>query len=108
MPQVQVREITSRLGNFCLIRIDGTVLLTPCDTRMHIIQALAKHEYTADELAREVQAAYSTVMDHMDVLEKAGIVESFLKKDNGKRRICFRLRERPLEQIETVLTASAR
>ncbi|MBI2184568.1 MAG: winged helix-turn-helix transcriptional regulator [Thaumarchaeota archaeon] len=91
MPKVEVREIDSRLGRFCVITIGNTVLLTPCDTRMKIIKILAEKEMTADEMSKATGTAYSTVMDHMDVLEKAGIVTSFLRKDGGKRRICFKL-----------------
>lgn len=103
MPTVQVKEITSRLGNFCLIKIDNAVLLTPCDTRMKLITTLAQGERTADELAQATSAAYSTVMDHMDVLERAGIVTSFLKREGGKRRIHFKLSENPNEQVEKIL-----
>lgn len=91
MPEVKVRSISSRLGKFCVITIGNVKLLTPCDTRIKIIQALARSEMTAHGMAEETGTAYSTVMDHMDVLEKAGIVASFLKRDGGKRRIYFRL-----------------
>lgn len=104
MPTVQVKEISSRLGNFCLIRIGKTLLLTPCDTRMKIIQALARQDMTADELSRAVEAAYSTVMDHMDVLERAGVVTSLLKRHEGKRRIYFRLNEEPARHMQEIFT----
>jgi predicted ArsR family transcriptional regulator len=51
---------------------------------------------SAEDLSKEVGASYSTIMDHMDLLEKIGLVEAFLSKgagEVGRRRICFRLCE---------------
>jgi DNA-binding transcriptional ArsR family regulator len=77
-----------------------TVFITPCDTRMRIIGTLAESEMTGEDLARETKVAYSTVMDHMDVLEQLGIVGTLLKRERGRRRIFFKLAEDPLEKIE--------
>jgi predicted ArsR family transcriptional regulator len=82
------------MGQFCIIEISGYKLVTPCDTRVKILQALEENDRTADDLAKEVGASYSTVMDHMDLLERIGIVEAYLKKGQaevGRRKICFRL-----------------
>ena len=95
MQKVGVKEISSRLGKFCLIRVDDMVLLTPCDTRVKIITALQHRPMSADELSKSVGSAYSTVMDHMDVLEKAGLVTPFLNRETGKRRIYFKLADKP-------------
>jgi predicted transcriptional regulator len=91
---VKVTEIKSRMGAFCVVEVSGYKLVTPCDTRVKIIKSLAQREMTADDIAKEVGASYSTVMDHMDLLEKVGIVESFLKRvegESGRRKICFKL-----------------
>ncbi len=91
---MKVREISSRMGSFCVIEISGFKLVTPCDTRVKILQALERSDKTADDLAKETGASYSTVMDHMDLLERIGIVEAYLKKGDselGRRRICFKL-----------------
>lgn len=91
---VKVTEIKSRMGAFCIVELGEYKLITPCDTRVKIIRSLSEKEMTADDLAKEIGASYSTVMDHMDLLEKAGIAESFLRKiegENGRRKICFRL-----------------
>ncbi len=91
---VKVTEIKSRMGAFCLVEVGDFKLLTPCDTRVKIINALAGKEMTADDIAKDIGTSYSTVMDHLDLLEKAKIVESFLNKighENGRRKICFRL-----------------
>ena len=69
---------------------------------MKIIQALGNRDLTADEMSKVTGTAYSTVMDHMDVLEKAGIVASFLKRDGGKRRIYFKLDIPPRRAAEIV------
>lgn len=95
---MKVREITSRMGSFCVIELGGFKLVTPCDTRVRILESLSRSDKTADELSKETGASYSTVMDHMDLLERIGIVEVYLKKgrsENGRRRICFRLSKSP-------------
>lgn len=82
------------MGSFCIIEVGDYKLVTPCDTRVKILQSLSKSDMTADDLARETGASYSTVMDHMDLLERIGIVEAYLRKsesENGRRRICFKL-----------------
>ncbi len=93
MPKVRVKEVSTRLGKFCIIEVGSKVFLTPCDTRLKIIKALASKEMNADEISGRVGAAYSTVMDHMDVLEKLDLVTPFLKRDEGRRKIYFKLNE---------------
>jgi predicted transcriptional regulator len=91
---MKVREISSRMGSFCIIELGEFKLITPCDTRVRILESLSKSDKTADDLSKETGASYSTIMDHMDLLERIGIVEAYLKKgqsDNGRRRICFKL-----------------
>ncbi len=89
-----MHEVRSRLGEFCVIELKGLKLITPCDTRVKILQSLSDGDKTADDLSKETGAAYSTIMDHMDLLEKLGIVVAYLRKSGeeiGRRRICFRL-----------------
>ncbi len=94
VPKVQVNQVSTRLGKFCVVKLGSHIFLTSCDTRLKIIQALASKEMNADEISSQVGAAYSTVMDHMDVLEKLNLVTSFLKRDEGRRRkIYFKLNE---------------
>jgi len=93
MPKVQVKEVSTRLGKFCVIKMGNSIFLTPCDTRLKIIKAIATKEMNAEEIAGKVGAAYSTVMDHMDVLEKLGLVTCFLKRYEGRRKIYFKLND---------------
>ncbi len=82
------------MGSFCVIEVGDFKLVTPCDTRVKILQSLSKSDMTADDLAKETGASYSTIMDHMDLLERIGIVETYLRKgdsENGRRKICFKL-----------------
>ncbi|MHB8566638.1 MAG: ArsR/SmtB family transcription factor [Nitrososphaerales archaeon] len=91
---VKITEVNSRMGAFCVVEMSGFKLVTPCDTRVKIIQSLSVSDKTALDLSKEVGASYSTVMDHMDLLERIGIVQAYLKKgesDGGRRKICFRL-----------------
>lgn len=94
MHSLKVKEISSRMGTFCVIEIGEYKLVTPCDTRVKILQSLSESDKTADDLAKETGASYSTIMDHMDLLERISMVESYLRKsgsENGRRRICFKL-----------------
>jgi predicted transcriptional regulator len=91
---VKITEVKSRMGAFCVIETGGYKLVTPCDTRVKILQSLSESDKTADDLSKQVGASYSTVMDHMDLLERIGIVQAYLKKggpENGRRKICFKL-----------------
>jgi DNA-binding transcriptional ArsR family regulator len=91
---MKVKEIKSRMGNFCIVEFGEFKLLTPCDTRVKILKSLSEQNMTAEDLSKVSGASYSTVMDHMDLLEKIGAVEAYLDKSgvqNGRRRIYFRL-----------------
>ncbi|HZW57044.1 MAG TPA: winged helix-turn-helix domain-containing protein [Nitrososphaerales archaeon] len=91
---MRITEVKSRMGAFCVIEMCGYKLVTPCDTRVKILQSLVESDKTADDLSKEVGASYSTVMDHMDLLERIGIVQAYLRKtesENGRRRICFKI-----------------
>jgi DNA-binding transcriptional ArsR family regulator len=100
MIKVEMAEVSSRLGNFTVIKMGQAVLISPCDTRMKILAALADGELTSEEITRQTGVTYSTVMDHMDFLERLGVVKTSLKRDGGRRRIHFGLSEDPLEGIE--------
>jgi len=102
MVRVKTTEVSSRLGKFTVIKLGQTVLISPCDKRMKIVAALAESDMTGDEIQRETGLSYSAVMDHMELLERLGVVETSLKRDEngGRRRICFSLKENPLEGIE--------
>jgi DNA-binding transcriptional ArsR family regulator len=100
MIKVKMTGVSSRLGNLTIIKIGQAVLISPCDTRMKILAALADGELTSEELTREIGVSYSTVMDHMDCLERLGVVKANLKREGGRRRIHFGLNENPLESIE--------
>jgi len=107
MIKVKMTGVSSRLGNFTVIKIGQTVLISPCDTRMKILAALAKGELTSEEITKQTGVSYSTVMDHMDCLEKLGVVETSLKRDGGRRRMYFSLNEDPLEGIEQLFMSKA-
>ena len=102
-------EVETRLGNFTIIKMGQTVLISPCDTRMKILEALSKGPLTSERLARKIGVSYSCVMDHMDFLETLGIVKALSKRpDEGRRRIYFHLSENPLEGIEQLFMTAPR
>lgn len=108
MLQVKTAEVKSRLGEFTLIKLGETVLISQCGTRMKILEALAEGPLTSEQLRKRLRISYSAVMDHMDFFETIGLVKATLvrrdgmKKRNtkGRRRITFHLNENPLEGIE--------
>jgi predicted transcriptional regulator len=101
MPQVRAMEVSSRLGEFTVIMLGQTVLISPCDTRTKILAALAKGPLNSDEIRRKTRISYSAVMDHMDFLERIGVVKATLKRTGaGRRRIYFHLSDDPLEAIQ--------
>lgn len=109
MTRVEMTEVKSRLGCFTVIRMGQTVFISQCDTRMKILSALSKGALTGEELAREMRVSYSCVMDHMEFLEKLGVVKvSLIKKEEGRRRIHFHLSENPLEGIEELFVAATK
>jgi len=109
MIKVKMAEVETRLGNFTIIKMGQTVLISPCDTRMKILEALSKGPLTSERLARKIGVSYSCVMDHMDFLETLGIVKALSKRpDEGRRRIYFHLSEDPLEGIEQLFMTAPR
>jgi DNA-binding transcriptional ArsR family regulator len=108
MIKVKMAEVSSRLGSFTIIKLGQTVLISPCDTRVKILEAFSREPLTGEELTRETGLSYSAVMDHMDLLERVGLVNVSLKRGEGgdgkrKRRVFrFHLREDPLEALEAL------
>jgi DNA-binding transcriptional ArsR family regulator len=116
MVKVRMAEVSSRLGNFTIIKMGQTVLISPCDTRMKILQALSKGGLTSHELAQGIDVSYSCAMDHLDFLERIGLVKATLvrreakriRNGKGRRRITFHLNENPLEGIEQLFMTAPR
>ena len=92
-----------------VIKMGQTILVSQCDTRMKIIGALSKGALTGEQIAKKIRVSYSAVMDHMEFLEKLGVVRATLKKPGeGRRRIYFHLNENPLEGIEELFMTASR
>ena len=107
MVNVKMTEVSSRLGKFSVIKIGETVLISQCSTRMKILAALAKGSLTGEELTRETGLSYSAVMDHMEFLERLGVVKAIRRREEGKRRqTYFHLSEDPLEGIEELFVTA--
>ena len=109
MVKVKMAEISSRLGNFTIIKMGQAVLISPCGTRMKILEALSAGPMTGEELVGKIDVSYSCVMDHMDFFEKLGIVNATLKRNGGgRRRTCFQMSDDPLEAIEQLFMTAPR
>ncbi len=113
MLKVKTTEVSSRLGDFTLIKLGGTVLISrQCDSRMKILSALAEGPLTSEELRERLEISYSAVMDHMDFFEAIGLVRATLVRKGrngnarGRRRITFHLTDNPLEAIEELFMSA--
>jgi predicted ArsR family transcriptional regulator len=107
--KVEMRKMRSRrLGAFALIKVGHAILISPCDTRMRILEALSNGGLTSEQISAEAGASYSCVMDHMDLLEELGVVKTMLKKNGGRRRVYFHLSENPIEGIERLFMRAPR
>jgi predicted ArsR family transcriptional regulator len=64
-------------------------------------------EMTGDEIEKATGLSYSAVMDHMELLERLGVVETSLRRDEdrGRRKILFSLKDDPLEGIEELFVS---
>jgi DNA-binding transcriptional ArsR family regulator len=107
--KVEITQMKSRLGVSAIIKVGQAVLITPCDTRIKILEALSDGELTSEAITEETGVSYSCVMDHLDLLERLGIVKATLKREGEKRRrILFHLSENPLEGIENLFITAAK
>lgn len=104
--KVEMTEMRSRFGLVAVIKVGQAVLITPCDTRIKILEALSNGELTSEAIAEATGASYSCVMDHVDLLERLGVVESVLRRTGSRRRVYFHLSENPLEGIERLFSAA--
>lgn len=107
MIKLHVAKVESRGVNFSIIKMGQTFLVCQCDTRTRILATLSKGAFTGEELARKIKVSYSSVMDHLDFLEKLGVVTTVLKREQGqRRRIYFQLNENPHEGIEELFATT--
>jgi len=101
--KVEMTEMKSRFGRVAIIKVGPAILITPCDARTKILEALSNGELTSEAITEETGVSYSCVMDHLDLLERLGVVKATLKRQEGKRRrIHFHLSEDPLRGIENL------
>lgn len=62
------------------------------DTRISILKALKERQKTQSELAREMKLAAPTILDHMNKLEEAGLIER-VPEDRERKWKYYRLTE---------------
>jgi DNA-binding transcriptional ArsR family regulator len=66
------------------------------DTRLRILDALAKREMTAGQIAEMFPVSRPAISRHLRVLREAGLVQA---KGDAQRRI-YRIDPRPLREID--------
>ncbi len=66
----------------------GTLLLLSSETRMEILSSLADRRKTLSELAKEIGLSKSSVKEHLEKLEKAGLIR---RVDEGRKWIYYEI-----------------
>jgi len=86
-----------------------TIKALAADTRLEILKSLGNRRKTSSELSKELDLAVSTVTEHLNKLEKAGLVK---RKDTGHKWIYYELTNKatgivkPRYPVEFVLILS--
>ena len=62
------------------------------DTRINILKALQERQKTQSELAKEIGLSAPTILDHMNKLEEAGLIER-VPEDKERKWKYYRLTE---------------
>ena len=76
--------------------LDQTFAALSDPTRRSILGLLAERERTVGEIVDEFAIAQSAISRHLNVLEKARLID---RQRDGQRRIC-RLRAAPLSEVD--------
>jgi DNA-binding transcriptional ArsR family regulator len=82
-------------------RLDGVFRALSDPTRRAVLERLSRGPTATSELARPFKMALPSFQQHLDVLQKCGLVRS---KKSGRVRT-YRLAPKPLEQAETWMVA---
>jgi len=86
-----------------------TIKALAADTRLEILKSLSNRRKTPSELSKELKLAVSTVTEHLNKLEKAGLIN---RKDTGHKWIYYELTSKgsslvkPRYPVEFVLMLS--
>jgi DNA-binding transcriptional ArsR family regulator len=68
-----------------------TLKALAADTRLDILKSLGKRRKTPSELSKELKLATSTVVEHLDKLEDAGLIR---REETGHKWIYYNLTEK--------------
>lgn len=86
-----------------------TIKALAADTRLEILKSLSNRRKTPSELSKELKLAVSTITEHLNKLEKAGLIN---RKDTGHKWIYYELTSKgsslvkPRYPVEFVLMLS--
>ena len=69
----------------------NTIKALGADARQDIMKMLAKRPYTASELAKITRKHVTTITEHLEVLEKSGLVK---KKDSTNKWVYYTLSDK--------------
>jgi DNA-binding transcriptional ArsR family regulator len=69
----------------------GTIKALSTDTRQEIMKMLARRPHTASEISRITGKHVTTVTEHLDVLEKSGLVR---KKESTNKWVYYELTDK--------------
>ncbi|MFQ6020888.1 MAG: ArsR/SmtB family transcription factor [Candidatus Aenigmatarchaeota archaeon] len=74
-----------------------TIKALATESRLNILKALAKRRKMPSELSKELGLAPSTIIEHLNILEKADLVE---RKETGRKWIYYELTEKGINLIK--------
>ena len=75
----------------------STLLLLSSETRMEILNSLADRRKTLTELAKEIGLSKSSVKDHLEKLERAGLIRRI---DEGRKWIYYEITQEGLRILK--------
>ncbi len=98
LPNARILELLA--GDHNLQRLEAVTKALASDTRLGILQFLSTHTSTVLEIAEALNLPPSTATLHINILEKAGLIETDLRPaTRGLQKVCARVFDRIVIQL---------
>lgn len=98
LPNARILELLADDHN--LQRLEAVTKALASDTRLGILQFLSTHTSTVLEIAEALNLPPSTATLHINILEKAGLIETNLRPaTRGLQKVCARVFDRIVIQL---------
>src|SRR5688572_15252664 len=107
LPNARVLELLADDHN--LQKLEAVTKALGSETRLEILRFLSAHTCTLLEIAEALKLPPSTATLHINVLEKAGLIETDLRPaTRGLQKVCARVFDRVVIQLPEIGRASCR